>query len=200
MKGWYFAHKGNRLNYGDNRLIRVGITHTIDCKPRLCRSGLHGSKRIIDALSYADYHILYRVDIKGDIDEGKNKFCGRSREYLKRFDIKDILFEFSRKAAKRQFHLAKPYMSKADYSLVIKWLDTGDKSLRAAAGAAAGAAAWDAAWAAAGAVAWAAAREAAEDAAGAAAGAVAGAAWDAERNWQERTLREMIKSKYGEIL
>lgn len=137
MKAWYFAPQGNRLRYGDNRLIRAGITHTVEGKPETCEHGLHSSKRVIDALGYAGSPILYRVELGGDMDYGDKKVAAQSRKYIKRYDIESILFEFSRLAAKRNFHLCEPYMSKEDYALVIKWLDTGDQSLRGAARSAA---------------------------------------------------------------
>ena len=144
MKAWHFVNKNNRLNYNDGRLVRVGITHTIEGTPRLCGNGLHGSKRIIDALKYAKYHTLYRVDIQGDIVEGSDKLCGLSRTYLQRFDMEDILFEFSRWVAKRNITKIKPYSNKEDYALIIKWLNTGDQSIRSAARSAAESAAWSA--------------------------------------------------------
>jgi hypothetical protein len=141
------------------------------------------------------------------MDIGDDKIAAQSRKYLQRFDIEDILFEFSRKAAKHTFHLAKPYMPNKEYKLVLRWLNTGDESLRDAARDAAGAAAWDAASAAARAAArdaaWDAAWAAARDAAGAAARDAAGAAaWDArdtEKEWQEKQLLKMITAKYGKI-
>ena len=148
---WYFAPENNRLRFGDNRLIRVGNTHTIEAKPEMCRHGLHASERIIDALHYSETSILYRVEIGGEMDIGYNKIAAQSRRYLKRYDIESILLEFARKAAKRRFHFCKPYMTSESYALVLEWLDTGNESLRGAvesavesAAESAASAAWDA--------------------------------------------------------
>ena len=47
MLGWYFAKADRKLCFDDNRLVKAGITHTVDCKPELCKSGLHWSERAI---------------------------------------------------------------------------------------------------------------------------------------------------------
>ena len=191
MKAWYFAAKGNRLNYGDNRMIRVGVTHTVDCNPKLCKSGLHASERIIDALSYANYHILYRVELGGKMDIGDDKISAQSRKYLQRYDLKDILLEFSRWAAKQNIEKIKPYTSKADYALIIKWLDTGDKRIRSAARSAVYSAA-DSADSAAYSAAYSAEDSAADSAA-------RSSARSAARSAQEEMLCKMIQDKRGEI-
>lgn len=87
LKAWYFAPQGNRLGYGDNRLIRVGITHRVEGRPETCERGLHASKQIIDALQYAKSNILYRVELSGEMDHASDKIAAQSRKYLKRFDI-----------------------------------------------------------------------------------------------------------------
>src|SRR5574340_1832701 len=96
---WYFAKPDEKLAYGDGRQIAVGVVHEVDCKPKTCSVGLHGSVNILDALSYAESTILYRVKISGDIDTSSDKICGKRREYLARYDVKDILYKFARKQA-----------------------------------------------------------------------------------------------------
>ena len=133
MKAWYFAPKNNRLCFGDGRLVRAGVTHTVEGDPKLCSHGLHGSERVIDALSYASTSILYSVELGGEMDKGSDKIAAQSRKYLKRYDLEDILFKFSRKQALINIKKIKPYSSKEEYSTIIKWLNTGDKKLRSAA-------------------------------------------------------------------
>jgi len=87
IKAWYFAPVGNRLQFGDNRLIRTGITHSIEGDLKVCGNGLHGSKRIIDALNHAQTPNLYRTLHSGDVLFGADKLCSRKREYLKRYNI-----------------------------------------------------------------------------------------------------------------
>jgi len=174
MKAWYFSQANKQLRYDDNRIIRPGITHTVKCKPILCEAGLHGSKKILDALSYAPGPYVWRVELSGDIVVGDDKVAATERKYLWGFDATDTLRVFARRCALDVLHLwdAPP--------VVVEFLKTGDEKLRAAARAAAWDAASDAAWAAR-AAAWAAARAAAR-----------AAAWDAARKKQNNRLTAMI--------
>jgi len=53
IKAWHFTRRNRRLGHGDGRLVRAGSVHTVDGVPDLCKYGLHGSVRAIDALRYA---------------------------------------------------------------------------------------------------------------------------------------------------
>jgi hypothetical protein len=174
---WHFV--GDALR--DGRPVPAdGVTLKHKGKLELCASGLHASERLIDALKYAPGPILCRVQMGGTIKKESDKLVARQRTILWRIDSTDVLRKFARQCALDVAHLWNMP------PVVRQYLETGDESLRAAAGAAAGAAAWaaargaarDAAGAAAWAAAWGAARDAASDAAGAAAGA---AAWAAAR-------------------
>jgi hypothetical protein len=142
----------------------------------ICESGLHASKRPMDALAYAPGRTLCLVECEDIVDEHADKFVCRRRKIVKRIDATELLWKASREFALSVIHLW-------DAPQVVRdFLTTGDESLRAAARAAAGAAAWDAARAAARAAAWAAAWDAARAAARAAAwDAARAAAWDAAR-------------------
>ena len=128
MKAFYFAPPGNRLQYGDNRLIRVGITHTVQGPLKLCHNGLHGSERIIDALKYAETTLLYRTDHGGDILRGDDKLCSIDRGYLKRFELNKILPHFARRQALLNIDLIKGCQ---DFDLIVDFLETGDSTLAA---------------------------------------------------------------------
>jgi len=179
IKAWHFAKEDRRLNYGDDRLIHIGETHTLSTaknRIRVCGWGLHASKRITDALFYAPGPIIYRVELSGIIVTDDNKIAASNRTYLWGFDATDILRAFSRRCALDVIHIWNAP------DIVIEYLKTGDDTLRAAARDPA----WDAARDAARDPAWAAARTAARDpardAAWAAARAAArAAAWDAAR-------------------
>ena len=199
VKAWYFARKGNRLGFGDNRIVRVGITHTTDRKPVLCEHGFHGSTRVIDALLYASYHILYRVVLSGEMDIGGDKIAAQARQYLQRFDMKDILREFARKQALINIHKIKPYTPKADYASIVRWLETGDESVRslawsvgfpAAREAPVKSAVWASVWAS---------TEAAARSAESVAWAAGLAVREEAREAQNEMLLEMITDKYGAI-
>ena len=189
MKGWYFSGEDKKLRYGDNRKIKLGVTHKIKGEPVLCERGLHASKSIMDALDYSPGTIVWKVELSGKIIEGDNKSVATKRIYLEGgIDITNILRKFARMCALDVIHLWEAP------KVVIDYLKTGKEELRDAAWDAAWAAAWaaaratrDAAWAAA----WAAAR-AAGDAGDAARAAAWEAVWDAAWEKQEKRLKRMV--------
>ena len=172
MKGWHFVAENKRLGYGDNRIVKPGITYKVEkTRPlKLCSYGLHASKRIIDALNYAPGPIVCRVELIGETLHDTDKAVAYERRVIAMIDATDILRKFARLCALDVVHLWNAP------EIVVKYLKTGDESLRDAARVAARVAAWDAAGAAARDAAWDAARGAAR---GAAWDAARGAAWDA---------------------
>ena len=155
--GWHFSDESECLRYGDGRKIVVGVTHTVDCEPVLCKSGLHASKYVCDALQYAPGPILWRVSLSGKVVHGDDKSCSTERSYHARIDATDALRAFARKCALDVIHLWDAP------SVVREYLETGNEELRAATWEAASATAWDATSVAASATASAAARAAASD-------------------------------------
>ena len=198
MLAWYFAPDDRKLRYGDSRKVRQGVAHKVEGPLALCKRGLHASISLRDALSYAPGSVLCRVRLSGAVVKGKDKACATERTYLRVAKADKALAEFARKCALRVVHLWKAP------EVVVRYLKTGDESIRAAAYAAAYAAVRDAAArdarAAARAAAHAAARAAARaaDARDAAAYAAYAAADAAEREWQERALRRMAAKLFKE--
>ena len=167
IKGWWFGTIDKKLLNGDGRKIIINRTHKVKGDIIPCQHGLHLSERIIDALKYAPGPVIYRVVGSGVVvphGSPVDKYVCSERTYIAGgIDMSDTLRLFARKCALDVVHLWEAP------KIVVRYLKTGDESIRDAAGAAAGAAAWAAAWAAAGAAAWDAARAAAGAAAGAAA-------------------------------
>ena len=197
MKGWHFLKENKKLGYGDNRVVQAGKTCRVpkDRPLVLCSYGVHASKRIIDALQYAPGPIICRVELKGEILHDSDKSVAYERHVIGMIDGADILHKFGRLCALDVIHLWKAP------EIVIRYLKTGNKSIRAAAEDAAWAAVWVAARDAARATArdaardaaWATAWVAARDAAWAAARATArDAAWDAARDKQKGRLTAMV--------
>ena len=219
MKAWHFV--GDTLRGGspipaDGKLLH----HTGSVA--ICRSGLHASERIIDALTYAPGNIICRVECGGIVDTQSDKLVCRERTILWRIDGEELVREFARKCALDVIHLWDAPQ------IVIDFLQTGDPKLQAAAEAAAwaagaagdaawaagdaeaaagaaagdaGAAAGDAAWAAgdAGAAAGAAAEAAARDiASGAAGDATWAAARDAAEDAQNTRLEQRVQAAHEE--
>jgi hypothetical protein len=196
MKAWFFSGSNKKLSYGDNRIARLGITHRVKfpvvingttyTNPTLCEAGLHGSKRIIDALTYAPGPYVWRVELSGDMDIGNDKISATERKYLWGFDATDILRRFARMCAFDVIHLWNAP------DVVVRYLKTGDESLRNAARAATRAATWNAAWNATRNAAWNAAWNATRDATRA---ATWYAARDAARTKYNKRLTSMISAK-----
>jgi hypothetical protein len=202
-KAWHFVSDTLR----DGRPVPADGEVLVHKGPlKLCASGLHASKNILDALQYAPGSIICRVEVGGEIIHGCDKLVCSERTILWRASGEQVLGQFARMCALDVLHLWDAP------DIVVQYLKTGDESIRAAArdasdaadaaGSAIGAAAWaatrDAAWAAARATArdaaratardaaWAAARDAARDAAraaGRAAGGLAGRAADRDATW-----------------
>ena len=160
MKAYHFT--ADTLSDG-SPIPAIGETLRHEGDIVMCRSGLHASRHVFDALGYAPGHLLHRVIIVGDIVRHADKIVGRERTITATLDATDVLQKFARMCALDVIHLWDAP------DIVEQYLRTGDKSLRdaaraaawAAAGAEAGAEAWDEAWDAARAAAWAEAWDAA---------------------------------------
>jgi len=132
MKAFYFS-ANRKLRYGDNRCIRIGRTHRVVGKPSPCVFGLHGCKRLIDALGYAPGNILYLVELSGDIVCNEDKCAATERTYIASFNAEKHLQEFARKQALINIEKIKNYCSYNGFDIINRWLLTGDISLKSAA-------------------------------------------------------------------
>jgi hypothetical protein len=191
MKAWHFVSDKLR----DGRPIpEDGEWLKHEGELVLCESGLHASRRLIDALQYAPGNTICRVEVGGEIIEGDDKLVAEKRKILWRVDGEAVLKAFARWCALQVVHL----WGVSD--VVIEFLKTGDENLRYAAGDAAwstaryaagdaaGEAARSAARYAARYAAWSAAREAARSAAWS-------AAWDAQSTQLELMVEEARNGK-----
>jgi hypothetical protein len=155
MKGWHFLREDGCLQYSPHTRVKVGQTLTYEGPLYLCESGLHASRNILDALTYAPGPILCRVELSGVIVHGNDKTVAQQRTVFAMADATELLRSFARAAALSVVHLWDAH------DVVMRYLLTGDEGIRAAARAAAWDAAWTAARDAAWNVAWTAARAAA---------------------------------------
>ena len=192
MRAFYFSETSKKLRHGDNRQIRRGRTHKVKCEPVLCKSGLHASERLVDALKYAPGPYLWLVELGGEIVQGDDKVVGTERTYVDGFDVTDLLREFGRKQALINIERLYNYCPKKDYDLIVEYLKTGDEDIRSTAESAA----WSTARSAAGTAAWDAAG-AARSAAYAAARSAARSAWAAAEPAANDMLMKMVKDKTG---
>lgn len=175
---WHFASTQMR----DGRELGApGEVEEWDGPVVLCKSGLHASERILDALSDAPGALLRRVEISGHQCEcGEDKLAGQRRRILWECDMTAALRLFARQCALDVRHLWLWDMP----DVVLEYLMTGDERIRTAARYATWPAA-DAALSAADAAALYRAWDAARDAA---LYAALYAEWDAIREKQEERL------------
>ena len=167
MKAWHFIREDRRLGYDDGREVKVGETLSCTGEPKLCENGMHGSKRILDALIYAPGQICCRVEITGDVSVSDDKVVGRHRKVLAMVDASNIFHEFACRCSEDALALiGKPdprsvaaIKAKRDW-ICGKITDAELAAARDAARDAAWAASWAASWAAAGDASWAAASDA----------------------------------------
>jgi len=187
VKAWWFARE-RKLPNGDGRRIQRGRTHVHRGDLVLCMSGLHASRRILDALRYAPGHILCRVECGGEIIEDYDKLACTRRTYVAVVNATAMLRKFARLCALDVINMWEAP------EIVRRYLRTGQEDIRTTVWAArdardardpacgAGAAA---------AAAWAAARGARDPAWGAAAAATAAGAAGAAGDRQQKRLHQM---------
>ena len=187
----------------------VGQEHTFDGDLVPCESGLHASPTPWASLQYTDGTILWEVEVPDDsIPHGNpaDKFCCRSRRYLRRADLTAVFRRFAAEQALSVAHLWDPPAVVMEY-LMAAAAGQDRTDIRSLAGDAAYAVARDAAWAArdaawaARAAAWAArvAAYAAAWAAAGAAGAARAAVWDAGAAGAAGAARDAASKRFGAL-
>jgi hypothetical protein len=96
---WHFTTLDKKLGYGDGRPIIAGEKLTVPGPIVLCKSGLHASKRLLDALKYAPGAYLWEVELSGEVIHGNDKSVATERTALCGFDASEVLRKFSRMVA-----------------------------------------------------------------------------------------------------
>ena len=167
---WHFLRQNWETNSGSIK-TKVGDTYHVEPPIEICSHGMHGSRKVLDALGYSAGPILTLCEVWGEFAEQSDKIVAEYRRPLWGKDISTELNEWACCNAEVALLVAEIEDSRCWEAIEAKraWLrgEISDKEL-AAARDSARAAAWDAAWAA--------ARAAARDAAWAAALAAALAA------------------------
>lgn len=218
INGWHFVNDSRTLAHCGLG-VEAGYVYTEDGPIDICRSGLHASRRIYDALNYAPGSILCKVQLWGDVQEQEDKLVSRNREVLAVRNVEselrmwacwcvrhtplgdgrttwDLLTdERSRNVLEvaEQFTLGKSsHKQLYDAWAAARVAAWAARDAWAAAGDTAGAAAWAAAGAAAGASAWDVARAARVAAEVAARDAARVAAREFQSNELNRRMKELF--------
>src|SRR5215469_11320651 len=99
---WHFV--GDTLRNGDPIPID-GEVLRYEGKLVMCRSGLHASRRVMDALLFAPGNTICRVECGGETFEQADKLVCSERTILWRIDGDKVLRAFARKQALNVAHL-----------------------------------------------------------------------------------------------
>ena len=168
---WHFLRQNWETNSGSIK-TKVGDTYHVEPPIKICSYGLHGSRKVLDALGYSNGQILTLCEVWGEFDEQSDKIVAEYRRPLWGKDISTELNEWACCNAEVALLVAEVEDPRSWNVIEAKraWLrgEISDEELdtaRDAARDAAWAAIWEPAWDAA----LAAARDAAWDAAWAAA-------------------------------
>jgi hypothetical protein len=100
VRGWHFLNRDHRLRLplpdeNERRLVEPGQTLHYAGAVDLCRSGLHSSRRFLDACRYAPGTIVCRVESWGRLDEGDDKLAASQRRCLWMADAAKALDEYA---------------------------------------------------------------------------------------------------------
>jgi len=122
---WHFTN-GRTLRDG-SPIPPDGETLVHDGIVKICSSGLHASRRLIDALKYAPGSEICRVRMEAVVAEQDDKLVAWHRTILWRVSAAEgaiLLHDFARRCALDVIHLWDAP------DVVREYLETGDESLR----------------------------------------------------------------------
>lgn len=106
MQAYHFSKADGCTQYSNEPIV-IGKTLEAIGPLVMCENGLHGCKRIIDALRYAPGCLLHFVELSGEILEEEDKVCGRYRKVLSTRDFSRELFAFAKWCVRRASGYAK---------------------------------------------------------------------------------------------
>lgn len=155
---WHFcaiAKDGTPVLRDGSLALGPGETETYQGTLKMCNTGLHASKRAMDALSCAPGSWCRLVQLEGEVLHGADKSVATRRLILTSFDARKVLHEFACCIAETALLISDEDGDVYWQAIEAKraWLrgEIGDKELAAARDAAedvGGAGAWPASWAA----------------------------------------------------
>ena len=134
IKAWHFVDDDGKRR--DGLVEQVGETYHYEGTPVMCESGLHASRKILDALQYARGFIVRRVECWGKAAEDADKLVCKHRKVLWEKDITNVLHEFACRVAEDALTTAMVTDERCWNAIKVKrlWLkgEATDKDLAAA--------------------------------------------------------------------
>ena len=121
IQAYHFT--GDKLRDGST-VPKIGEWLEYDGEIVMCRKGLHASLHPCDALKYAPGSYLHKVELSGEIIYSEDKIVATRRRIIATIDADDLLREYARQCAISVLHLWDAP------DVVIRYLRTGDESLR----------------------------------------------------------------------
>ena len=91
MKAFHFT---NGMILRDGTPLEVGKTYIFEGDIKICKSGYHASKNVLDALYYAPDFTLSLVECEEIETEHYDKFVCRIRKVLETHEVKDIILNW----------------------------------------------------------------------------------------------------------
>ena len=91
MKAFHFT---DGMTLRDGQTLEVGKTYIYDGEIKICRSGYHASKNVLDALKYAPGFTLSLVECDEIEEEHDDKFVYRIRKVLEIHDVREIVLNW----------------------------------------------------------------------------------------------------------
>lgn len=138
---WHFINADWTTSQGGIK-VRVGEPLVHRGPLELCKSGLHASERLIDALRFARGPVITWVECRGDFIMSNtpgtsDKFVCQERLPLWGFDATEELLKFARDEALMVYNMVYDSLCEIIQGppdpVILKWLETGDMHLRRAA-------------------------------------------------------------------
>ena len=105
IKAWHFVADDRMLAHQPGLEVVPGYIYSEDGPIVVCESGLHGSRKLRDALTYAPGSYLCRVEMWGDVTEYDDKLVARHRHVIAAKDVSAELRLWACWCVRQKWHL-----------------------------------------------------------------------------------------------
>ena len=142
VKCFHLVNLDKRLGRGDGRKEKVGQTLRIPSgtDPEVCRYGLHGCRKVTDAIRNHRGLVLCRVEIGGDVIEGTgtnrfgrpratSKVAGRNRKVLAMVNVKGVYSQLLQWAKAKGFTTEGRLVDRVR-AVIKQWPYASEKKIR----------------------------------------------------------------------